>query len=382
MVFFGRNRLLHGVHDFVNIKTLLPHSQKNDYDEYNMTCYATFIPGLRDIIVEIVRERLPCAVIHKSLDGAVLFETQCPYDQLNFFCFNNIFACLDLIEQPEGEDALEAHIRRIVTNGIPQNMRAIMSHNSRKFRSFRVVMSFENRPVAVNEKLKVEAERYIARASGLAVNRSRPDAEFWFLYRNEGFSVFMKRLTLRPSWGKSLHTGELPPPLAWILCRLGQLRHGDTVLDPFCGYGSIPLAALKHFHITKFFACDSDKKAASFTAARLKDRTETSFMLHHADFRSLVSLLPEKSVDVIITDPPWGLYQAKNSGETPVSVGPLYCGMFHVFDALLAENGRLVILSAKRAELLSAAQGRFLVEKELPILLSGQKTGIFLLRKQ
>jgi predicted RNA methylase len=344
--------------------------------------YATFIPGLRECAAEIIHERLSDAVIHRLLDGAVIFETALSYDKLNFFCFNNIFALISVVDRREAPGALEAHVRAAISGGTSRKAEQIIARNSGNIRSFRIVISEENRPAAIDEKLRAEAERYIARVSGLGVNRSGPDTEFWFLYRREGgppeangrlpagFSVFMKRLTLRPSWEKSLHPGELPPPLAWMLCRLGRLRHTDTVLDPFCGYGSIPFAALKHFHIKQFIACDHDQKAAAHAAARFKSRAPGSFILHTADFRSLLSLVPEKTVDVIITDPPWGLYRELPDGN-------FYEEMFRVFGALLKEGGRVLVLCAKEDELLEAAVGRLKLGKRVPILLSGRKTAIF-----
>jgi DNA modification methylase len=273
------------------------------------------------------------------------------------------------MDQHKAGDVPELHIANFVRNVLPGAKEEIIAHNSKNIRSFRIVVSRENRPAGTNEKLRVEAERRIARISGLAADRGRPGTEFWFLYRSEGFSLFMKRLTLRPSWEKSLHPGELPPPLAWTLCRLARLRHNDMVLDPFCGYGSIPIAAISHFHITNCIACEIHKKTAVYAAAKCKNRAGASFVLHHADFRSLVSLLPGKSVDAIITDPPWGHYEAKS--ET------LYDEMFGVFGALLKEGGRLVILGPGNDEIPNAVKGRFTPHKAIPILLSGRKAAIF-----
>jgi predicted RNA methylase len=335
--------------------------------------YATFIPGLGELIAELVRERIPGAVIHRLLDGAILFETSLGYDKLNFFCFNNIFAVIDLMEHDDPEVALETHIAGYVKNAAPDDsaVRDIIAHNNRKFRSFRIVISRENKPVATDENLRVQAERHIARLSGLTVNRAKPDAEFWFLYRNEGFSLFMKRLTLRPSWEKSLHPGELPPPLAWMLCRLARLKHDDVVLDPFCGYGSIPNAAVRYFHITQCIAADNNEQAAAYTAARFRDRPG-GITLHKTDFRSLVSILPPKSVDAVITDPPWGCY---HDGEEFQEV--LYAEMFGVFDTLLKDGGRVVVLGARTDELPRAAGNRFTLQQNIPILLSGKKAAIY-----
>jgi DNA modification methylase len=347
--------------------------------------YANFIPGLQEIVAETVRERLHDAVLHRLLDGAILFETSIAYDKLNFFCFNNIFAAADVMEHasPIGADApsraLEAHIGAIIQNGLSPAAEQVIAHNSAKFRTFRIVISRENTPAAIDEKLRLEAERYIARISGLKADRAKPDAEFWLLYRHDyqpperQFSVFMKRLTLRPSWEKSLHPGELPPPLAWTLCRLGNLKADDTVLDPFCGYGSIPHAALKYFHITRCIACDSNEKAAAYTANKAAGRKKNHpahFVLHKADFRSLASVLPAHSVDAVITDPPWGHYQ-------DVSIAKLYKDMFRVFDLLLKVDGRMVILGDRTDALTNAAQNSFMLHQKIPILLSGKKAAVY-----
>jgi len=333
--------------------------------------YATFIPGLQDLIAETVKQRLCDVKIRKLLDGAVLFETQTSYDKLNFFCFNNIFAVISIMEHAEGSAALEKHIKAAIKSGGAEE---IIANNSGKIKSFRIVFSRENVPASVDEKLRLEAEKYISRICALKIDRGLPDTEFWFLFRRvEGgtdFSLFMKRLTLRPSWEKSLHKGELPPPLAWALCRIARLSHGQTVLDPFCGYGAIPHAAFKHFHITKFITCDSDKKAALFTAARFKERKQKDFILHHCDFNSLSSLVAEKSIDAIVTDPPWGYYNK-------IDENAFYVKMFAVFEKVLKEGGRAVVLCANKEELLKTVTDCFSMENHIPILLSGKKTAIF-----
>jgi 16S rRNA G966 N2-methylase RsmD len=350
--------------------------------------YASFIPGLQELIAEVVRKRLHDVVIHRLLDGAILFETSLTYDRFNFFCFNNIFAVAGVMEHTTPDGALEAHINTIIQNGIPPAAEQIIAHNSAKFRTFRIVISRENTPTTIDEKLRMRAEQYIVKFSGLKIDRASPDAEFWFLYRQDyqpeskppwqRFSVFMKRLTMRPSWEKSLHPGELPPPLAWMLCRLGNLKHDDTVLDPFCGYGSIPHAALKYFHITQCIACDSNEKTAAAnlwlnTAVRHKNRP-ADFVLYKADFRSLASVLPSHSVDAIITDPPWGHYQE-------VSTAQLYEDMFRIFDLLLKSDGRMVILGDRTDTLLQAAKNRFTLQHNIPILLSGKKAAIYSWRR-
>ena len=198
---------------------------------------------MQDLVSAVVRERLTDVSIEKLLDGAILFETECTYDRLNFFCFNNIFAVIDVIEKSGFSiPALSS-----------ERARAVISENNKKIKTFRVVFSMENKPASVSETLRYDIENIIIKNSArpasvaLKVDRLRPDTEFCLLSRREGFSVFMKRLTR--SAQKKLRPGELPSQLAWLLCRVGELKSGETVIDPFCGYGSIPEAALKHFHV-------------------------------------------------------------------------------------------------------------------------------------
>jgi len=208
------------------------------------------------------------------------------------------------------------------------------------------------------------------------VDRANPDTEFWLLYRREGFSFFMKRLTR--SAEKSLHPGELTPQLAWFLCRLAESGPGEIVLDPFCGYGSIPEAALKHFPIKKFYASDTDPRCVKITASKksLKnDRCE----IHRSDVLSVPGFIPEEGIDAIITDPPWGMYK-----ETKVPLEKFYEEMLALFSGLLRIGGRAVILTAAREELEFGVEkaAKLRIMKVIPILVSGKKAAVFLIKKQ
>jgi len=337
--------------------------------------YATFIPGLQNFIAEVIKERLSDVITHKLLDGAVLFETETSYDKLNFLCFNNIFAVINWEEVD-----LEKHIKLFINENCDCG-NDVIADNNKSFHSFRIIVSNENVPAAIDEKLRAQAEKRIARLSGLKVNRTLCDTEFWFLYRSEGFSVFMKRLTLRSSWEKTLHKGELPPPLAWILCRMANLSHADTVLDPFCGYGSIPDAALKYFHITKFIACDNNMEAFKHTGERSKKRKNGAVTLHNADFEKLPLLIKEKTVDVIVTDPPWGHYEE-------IDKNGFYAKMFEVFNKLLKDGGdsevsgaRAVVLCANDGSFKDVIPECFKIQTQTPILLSGRKAIIYVLKR-
>jgi hypothetical protein len=337
--------------------------------------YASFVPGMEEVVGEIVRGRLPEVRIRKLSEGAVLFQTPCSYDKLNFFCFNNIFAVISLIENPPAEAALELHMRRVCAE---RERNRIIGENNRRIRSFRVVSSRENRPVPVPEKLRRDTEAAIARQSSLTVDRVRPDTEFWFLYRREGFSLFMKRLTKHPDSEKARHRGELSPQLAYMLCRMSSPKHTDTAADPFCGYGSILAERMKHFPLRRFYAFDRDETVLERARKRIPPRLKAACTVQRADFRTLPALLPEGSLDAIITDPPWGMYDKK--GVPPEE---FYPEMIAVFLRLLKTDGIIVLLTARGDVIRDAAAASPGLEicQTLPVLVSGKKAEVFKCRK-
>ncbi|GHV87270.1 hypothetical protein AGMMS50255_5660 [Spirochaetia bacterium] len=357
-------------------------------NDTSLTYYATFAPGLQDCIACVVKERLSDAVIQKLLDGVIIFQTGCTYDRLNFFCFNNIFLVSGIMEHsglkalapPEvAQEILIAHMKKVIASGKND---PVISLNNKKIQSFRIICSVENKLVPVNEKIKQETERFIAAQSGMAVNRSLPDTEFWFLYRSEGFSAFMKRLTKHGSFDKTLHPGELPPPLAWMLCWLSNPKNTDTVIDPFCGYGSIPAERIKRFPLGKFYALDKDgavleqarKKITGNQSAGKSSPMAKFCHIEKADINSAVSICGEGSTDAIITDPPWGMYE-----KTDVPLQEFYDNMMKIFARLLKPGGTVILLTAKKEELLLAAEKakKFILNRTIPILLSGKKAAIF-----
>jgi tRNA G10 N-methylase Trm11 len=335
--------------------------------------YAPFVSGMQKVAETIVRDRLPDVTIQKLLDGAIVFETQCGYDKLNFFCFNNIFAVISIIERPYPDTALESHMKALCRSGT----NTVISENNKKIRSFRVITSFENRLVPVNEKVRKDTERYIAEQSGMEVDRTKPDTEVWFLYRNEGFSVCMKRLTKHASFEKSLHPGELIPQLAYMLCRLSRPRPGETVLDPFCGYGSIPEQRLKHFPQAHVYASDIDDTALAFSRNKITGTLRESAHFRKADIYDLPSFIPKESVDAIITDPPWGMYDR-------ITIGQFYEDMIGIFAELLKGGGVAVVLTAKKDELIAGVEKsvKFEIAETMSILVSGRKAGVFVLKKR
>ncbi|MDR2447146.1 MAG: methyltransferase domain-containing protein [Treponema sp.] len=349
--------------------------------------YATFASGFQNIVKDILEKTARDAAIVQLLDGAVVFETAIPFDALCLFCFNNIFLALHILEQKEKNSfadgsangsaagsVIEAHMSVAEKN---RKIRLADFQRAKNVRTFRIVTSNANRLVSVNEDLKRKMERVIFKETGLIPNRSKPDVEFWFLYRNEGFSFFMRRLSKHAPFDATLHKGELPPQLAYMLCWLSEPRKSDVILDPFCGYGSI-LQQRMRFPFEKFYSFDIKDEAARISKSKIKGQFLKKCDVRKVDFFTISRRLKEESVDAIITDPPWGSYE-----ELPMPADQFYDAMLRICCRLLKPDGLIVALTARNDEFaLSASRIKeFAVVEVSDVLVSGRKARVYKIKK-
>lgn len=339
-----------------------------------MKYFATFISGTQEIIEKILLERDRDLKILALLDGAVVFETCIAYDSLNFFCFNNIFLLLHKKITSNSNNVLNILIKDILR----QFDRLELSNPNPKFRTFRVVASIENKLVAVDNNLKSKLESALCRATGLTLNKSNSDMEFWLLYRSEGVAYFLKRLSKHTAYDKILKKGELHPELAYMMCKLSNPKHSDIVLDPFCGYGAIPFQRTKRFPFMQMIAFDINDEAITATKNKFKGRIPKGVVIKKLDIACIGKHLRTESVDAIITDPPWGIYE-----ELKVSIYEFYECFMQSLTSLLKVGGRMVLLTAKKEEFNQLI--RCFPELDLletyNILVSGKKSSIYVIRK-
>lgn len=336
--------------------------------------FASFPAGGEEIVSEILRRRGGVETL-LLLPGAVEFETDIPYSDLNLFCFQNVFQSLYRAERPRGDAPLNDFLREVLA--LPGPVWAAAGGNSKKINSFRLVTSLENRLTAVDANLKARLEKKISQATGLRVDRSRPDTEFWLLCRREGQCWFLKRLSRHRAYDKALPPGQLRPELSYLLCCLSEPGPADTVLDPFCGYGGIPKERCKRFPYEKLYAFDSDEKPLS--QARKELAAKRNVEIKRQDVLTLSKALPPESVDAVITDPPWGLYQGVG-----MELREFYRAAFTQLETVLKPGGRLVVLTAAEEALRAAltACPSLTLQREFHILVSGKKSGVFKIVKQ
>jgi len=296
--------------------------------------YATFVTGLQKPIAKWLEEE--GHKVRRVLDGAVLFDGR----GKSLPCFFNTF---DVLHQEKA--TVEQLMRKVLKTPV--------RFGRNKGKTFRIVTSKENQLISVDKKLRNDVEKLIAARTGLVPERRGGGREFWFLSRSEGIALFMERNPSPPE--PKLKKGELRPQLAYCLNRLAQPTPKDIMLDPFSGHGAIPRARAKYFPCKKIHSLDKDPGISR-----------------------IPTIFPPKSVDVIVTDPPWGAYE--KTDDIPTIYKDLAKASRHV----MRPGGRVVILSAQKElinnQLAKGAWGSAKLEENYDILVSGQKAGVFLIK--
>lgn len=237
--------------------------------------------------------------------------------------------------------------------------------------TFRVRFQNENQFVKVDKNISKKAEETVLHNSKLHLDRLSPTTEIWYSIRREGFAFCGQLISNREFTEKNLNKGELRPEIAYLICCYADLNQDDVVAEPFCGYGSIPVQLIKKFRFQKLFASDIDKDKISINMQKkqLKDNPQIELSVNDA---FVLPQIIDRSVDVVITDPPWGYFEQIDD------IGEFYKKMFTSFKRILKENGRMIILSARKDEIEKAAlEMNVQILSSLHTLVNGKKASLY-----
>jgi len=336
--------------------------------------FSTFASGLSDVVEPALKNKIKDLDIKLVLDGLVVYGSNIESDKIKEIrFFNNSFVLLSFIQGLK-TNPLPAMMKQVLQS--PDSIAKVKKYMPKKNCSFRVVTSQENQLVSVDNNLLRNVEELLSQTTGLAVNRTNPDCEIWFLWRREGYGFVGLRITKTPNYEKTLYKGELRPELANLMCLIAEPKPSDVVLDPFAGYGAIPLECSKSFSVGKVIAGEKDK--AVFQILQEKVNKATSEMVVGRWDALHLNSLTDNSIDKIITDPPWGFYL-----EQDKNLPDFYTKMLEELARVLKPYGLMVILMGQK-ELFEGILGKFsglkLLEK-YDILVSGKKAALYKIQK-
>lgn len=154
--------------------------------------------------------------------------------------------------------------------------------------------------------------------------------------------------------------GSLHPPLAAAMVGLAAPHPGATLLDPFCGTGTIPIEAA-HMGL-RIVAGDRDPEALA--SARTNAGTRRISWLT-ADAAGLP--LADGAIDLVVTNPPWARQVA------PAGALARHPERFwHELRRVLRPAGRALLLLPDAEQLAGAEHAGLTVEARRPVSLSGR----------
>ena len=341
-----------------------------------MNFLSTFPSGFEILVQKSLPQAIPDVRISHLLDGAVLYKSNMSITKLGHIAFfQNSFQVLQTFRHP-GNNPIRAMMQAVggLTDRTPS-----LPCDIRKSRSFRVVVSKENRLVSPEKKLLHAVERRLSSITGVEVARGRAEEEFWFLARREGSSFFLLRLTRRRATQKTLHKGQLKPEIAHLLCLMSEPEDTDVVLDPFCGYGSIISERVRCFPYEHIYGLDNDRSRIKLAQKLVFGNTRTRRVsIQLADSADLPELA-DKSISKVVTDPPWGAY-----GGAGGNTAGLYSLLFSELRRIVCDGGLVVLLLERdgpfEKNVLHAFPCFHLAAKH-DVLVSGRKASAYKLRK-
>ena len=328
---------------------------------------SSFITGFQELVQQDLFMRFPKIKILNLMDGLVHYRFDGDSRELEkIFYFNNTFFVLKTMKG-----------KGLNFNSLVGAVTSSKNYFLVNKGSFRVRFVQENQFAKVDKALTRRAEDYVLANSKLKLDRLSPTNEVWFSIRREGFAFCGELISKREFTEKNLNKGELRPEIAYFLCCFADIKSEDTILEPFCGYGSIPTQLAKKFHFQKLFISDIEAERVELTKSRkqISGAAEGLIDCRIADALTL-NYIEDKSISLVITDPPWGFYE--DIGD----INDFYSKMFKSFARILNDLGRMVILSARKEELeQSAAAAGFKIKKSLHTLVNGKKAGLYYLTR-
>jgi tRNA G10 N-methylase Trm11 len=239
--------------------------------------------------------------------------------------------------------------------------------------SFRVRFMRGNQFVKIDKRLSLMAEAAITQSTNLKIDRLNPSAELWYVIRNEGYGFYGQLLKKREITEKKLNKGELRPEVAHLMCSFADLTAQSTVMDPFAGFGAIPLQIMEHFPFQRLLISDSDEEKVE-KLKQLFPECDSGYRISCADALNLEDTA-DNSVDYIITDPPWGFYD--ELGDIVL----FYRDMLKVMKRIIKESGTIILLSARKEEFVMSIRGLnlFVITETINTLVNGKKASVYLL---
>lgn len=194
----------------------------------------------------------------------------------------------------------------------------------------------------------------------------------------EGWEVLL-RLSPRPlsarPWRVCNLAGGLNAGLAAAMLALADVKPGDRVFNPMCGSGTLLVEQGLRLPPARLFGCDLNPAAIACSARNLRAAGLGGVELLEAD--ATRTGLEAGSIDVIVTDPPWGDAVGSHTDNAA-----LYPALLNEAARLAAPGARLVLLThdLRLFERTLRAQTAWRAVEQFGVFHGGHHPRVYLLR--
>ena len=295
---------------------------------------STFPAGWASVVRTCLAEDVGHLAVEHQDDSAIVYRGTATASSISELPYvKNSFAVLARTPRRSLDRAAITLARRISAGALPR--RAVGG-----MRSFRLVAQMDGQLTPLGHQARRRLEDAVVRHTGATVNaRGGTGDELWLIARRGLGEILFARRVRRAK--RSAAPGTVAGELSHLLVRLSTPRPADIFLDPFAGSGAIARARLA--------TPVASVVCADLLGAPLPEQADVSLARSivwlQEDARTLPSVA-SGSIDVIVTDPPWGEH------------GPLDSPADEFFDQVATSlvrvldphHGRLVMLVARRIE--------------------------------
>lgn len=325
-----------------------------------MTTYLFFLgrqPDISAAEIKAVFSALNINILNKELKGVnensfLIITTD---DELNVTkLMNRLGGTIKIAEKIESEDAIEEtiikHIEKYQADG---KIHFAISGSNNKNIGLGIKKTLKAngrnaRYIEINNTATILHNNLVVRKSDYTIL----DKDVFFTTAIQPIEDLAERDFGRP--GSDSRSGMLPPKLARIMINMSGAKQSDTLLDPFCGSGTV-LTEAAYLGFENLIGSDISQKALEDTVENLewlksKEKlTDLKFNLYLCGAENIHTDVARASVDVIVSEPFMGNPLKGNEKEKFLNLqieklSDLYLQSFAAFHKILVKGGTVVFI--------------------------------------
>lgn len=317
--------------------------------------------GLGELVAISLAADVGAEVLYAD-ESAILINTGAPESKLGSLAYvKNCFAVIGSV--PRRRDlaqSLDSVNRQLLGWSLP-----------RTGKPYRLMFSENGKLASVPANSRSRLEAAISRATGGRLLPRGGGDEYWTITRGALDEVlFCRRLVRRkrPDPPK----GALAPDVAQLIVNaVGRSRRTDVILDPFAGSGALIAARIARPYRE---AICSDVGYADGSAKLQPQLARRAGVRRLSDDARELTSISDDSVDVLVTDPPWGEFDQGSFDQHDLQPAELIGATLVAIHRVLRDNGRLAMLVARRLAgdvTKQWANSGFTIERSYDLLVNG-----------